>query len=133
MEDSENYGLSQLYQIKGRVGRGNKQSYCVLFYDVITPNSKKRMEILKNSNDGFYIASEDLKLRGPGEILGQAQSGDMRFSIGDIYSDSDILASAKDCCEYIKSDDFKPDDDEIIRFRKHMEDYRDKTLTNLNL
>ena len=133
IENADRFGLAALHQLRGRVGRGTDQSYCIFVRTGDSEMSKKRLSVVGNSNDGFYIASEDLKLRGPGEILGQAQSGEMRFSIGDIYSDSDVLALAKDCSEYIESDEFKPDDDEIIRFRKHMEDYRDKTLTNLNL
>ena len=132
IENADRFGLAALHQLRGRVGRGTDQSYCIFVRTGDSELSKKRLNVIGSSNDGFFIASEDLKLRGPGEILGQAQSGEMRFNIGDIYSDADVLALAKDCSDYIESEEFKPDD-EIIRFRKHMEDYRDKTLTNLNL
>lgn len=133
IENAERYGLATLHQLRGRVGRGDDQSYCIFVRTNDSELARQRLEVVGNSNDGFHIASEDLKLRGPGEILGQAQSGQMRFDIADVFADSEILMMAKDCYEYVESDVFKPDDDEIIRFNKHMEDYRDKRLNNLSI
>ena len=133
IENAERYGLATLHQLRGRVGRGDDQSYCILVQTNDSETARQRLEVIKNSNDGFHIASEDLRLRGPGEILGQAQSGSMRFEVADVFGDADILKMAQDCCEYVSSEKFKPDDDELIRFRKHMEDYRDKRLINLNI
>ena len=133
IENAERFGLATLHQLRGRVGRGDDQAYCIFVQTTDSENARQRLKVVGGSNDGFYIASEDLRLRGPGELLGSAQSGDMRFDIADIYTDAEILKLAQDCCDYIASEDFKPDDDEIIRFRKHIEAYRDKRLNNLNI
>ena len=96
VENAERFGLSQLHQLRGRVGRGAHQSYCIFMSNSKGKDAKKRLEILNQSNDGFYIASEDLKLRGPGDLFGIRQSGDLQFSLGDIFTDAQIL---KDACE----------------------------------
>lgn len=96
VENAERFGLSQLHQLRGRVGRGNAQSYCIFMSNSKGKDTKQRLEILNKSNDGFYIASEDLKLRGPGDLFGIRQSGDLRFSMGDIFNDAQIL---KEACE----------------------------------
>lgn len=101
IENAERFGLAQLHQLRGRVGRGDAQSYCIF----VSSNDKKetmnRLEILNKSNDGFFIASEDLRLRGPGDLFGIRQSGDMEFKIADIYQDSEILKDANACVEII--------------------------------
>ena len=96
VENAERFGLSQLHQLRGRVGRGNAQSYCIFMSNSKGKDTKKRLEILNQSNDGFYIASEDLKLRGPGDLFGIRQSGDLQFTLGDIFTDAQIL---KEACE----------------------------------
>lgn len=96
VENAERFGLSQLHQLRGRVGRGNAQSYCIFMSNSKGKDTKKRLETLNKSNDGFYIASEDLKLRGPGDLFGIRQSGDLKFTLGDIFTDAEIL---KDACE----------------------------------
>ena len=96
VENAERFGLSQLHQLRGRVGRGANQSYCIFMSNSKGKDTKKRLEILNQSNDGFYIASEDLKLRGPGDLFGIRQSGDLRFTLGDIFTDAQIL---KEACE----------------------------------
>ena len=96
VENAERFGLSQLHQLRGRVGRGAHQSYCIFMSNSKGKDTRKRLEILNQSNDGFYIASEDLKLRGPGDLFGIRQSGDLQFSLGDIFTDAQIL---KDACE----------------------------------
>ena len=94
IEDAGYFGLAELHQLRGRVGRGDSQSYA-LFVDTISDDkSKKRLDILNNSNDGFYIAEEDLKLRGPGDIFGVKQSGALEFRIGDMYTDIGIFRNA---------------------------------------
>lgn len=99
VENAERFGLAQLHQLRGRVGRGEHQSYCIF----VSTNEKKetmeRLDILNKSNDGFFIASEDLKLRGPGELFGVRQSGELAFEIGDIYADADILKAANDAVD----------------------------------
>ena len=99
IEDAERFGLAQLHQLRGRVGRGSAQSYCIFINGSGDPEKQKRLEILNNSNDGFKIASEDLKLRGPGDIFGIRQSGALQFAIGDIYTDSAILKEAAEAAD----------------------------------
>ncbi len=94
IEDAQRFGLAQLHQLRGRVGRGDAQSYCILIHTSQEKGSAKRLEILKQTNDGFRIASEDLKLRGPGDFFGIRQSGDLAFQLADIYQDSDVLQMA---------------------------------------
>lgn len=91
VENAERFGLAQLHQLRGRVGRGEYQSYCIFVQGNDVKETSKRLQILNKSNDGFYIAGEDLKLRGPGDLFGIRQSGLMEFKIGDIYQDADIL------------------------------------------
>lgn len=97
--NAERFGLAQLHQLRGRVGRGAAQSYCMFMQGDGKEEIRKRLQILKESNDGFYIAEEDLKLRGPGDLLGVRQSGEALFNIGDIYRDSEILKKAKDASD----------------------------------
>ena len=107
IENAEHYGLSQLHQLRGRIGRGKAQSYCIFVDTSEGKRSSERLSILKKTNDGFEIASEDLKLRGPGDIFGLRQSGDMGFRVGDIYTDAPILELAS---EYAKEHTWKDTD-----------------------
>lgn len=111
IENAERYGLAQLHQLRGRVGRGEHQSYCVLIAEGRGEKTKKRMDIMKSSNDGFYIAEEDLKIRGSGEIFGLRQHGENGFLISDIFEDIDIFKKAvlegKRFSESEKSDDIE--------------------------
>lgn len=96
VENAERFGLAQLHQLRGRVGRGEYQSYCIFIQGNDVKEISKRLEILNKSNDGFFIAGEDLKLRGPGDLFGIRQSGLLEFKIGDIYQDADILKTASE-------------------------------------
>lgn len=91
VENAERFGLAQLHQLRGRVGRGKDQSYCIFVNTNQNEKTTERLELLNKSNDGFFLANEDMRLRGPGDIFGIQQSGEFIFQIGDIYSDSDIL------------------------------------------
>ena len=91
IEHAERFGLTQLHQLRGRVGRGNKKSYCILVQRKQTENSKKRLQIMESTNDGFVISDEDLKLRGPGEFFGIKQSGFFNFKIANIVSDGNLI------------------------------------------
>ena len=94
VENAERFGLAQLHQLRGRVGRGEYQSYCIFVQGTSDEATSKRLDILNHSNDGFLIANEDLKLRGSGDLLGTRQSGDMEFAIADIFRDSEELVKA---------------------------------------
>ena len=95
IENSERFGLAQLHQLRGRVGRGEYESYCILIGNAKNERTKKRMEIMTSSTDGFYISEQDLKLRGAGEMFGLRQSGDIGLVLADIYEDIDILKCAR--------------------------------------
>jgi ATP-dependent DNA helicase RecG len=95
IEDSQRYGLSQLHQLRGRVGRGAEQSYCILISRNLDEVSRKRMKILEETTDGFKIAEEDLNIRGPGEFFGIRQSGMLNFTCTDLSTDKDILDKAR--------------------------------------
>ena len=104
IENAERFGLAQLHQLRGRVGRGSDQSYCIFINTSSKKEAKERLDILNHSNDGFYIAGEDLKLRGPGDLFGIRQSGDLQFKLGDIYNDSSILKQASECLDRYERD-----------------------------
>ena len=96
IENSNKFGLSQLHQLRGRVGRGSSQSTCILLYKKnLSDNARKRIKILKSSNDGFYIAEEDMKLRGFGDVLGFQQSGIKNFKLADPVHHQDLFNLAE--------------------------------------
>ena len=99
VENAERFGLAQLHQLRGRVGRGRYQSYCIFMTASKAKETKKRLEILNHSNDGFYIANEDLKLRGPGDLFGIRQSGLLEFKLGDVFQDASILQKAAEAAK----------------------------------
>lgn len=103
IENAERFGLAQLHQLRGRVGRGSAQSYCIIMSGNADKDTMERLEILNHSNDGFFIASEDLRLRGPGDLFGIRQSGDMSFKIGDIYQDADCLKEANEAADSLSA------------------------------
>ncbi len=94
VENAERFGLAQLHQLRGRVGRGKAQSYCIFIRGGEQEENSRRLDILQKTNDGFVIADEDMKLRGPGDFFGIRQSGLMEFAIGDIYRDAELLKQA---------------------------------------
>ena len=106
IEDAERFGLATLHQLRGRVGRGGAQSYCIFVNGSGDPEKQKRLEVLNRSNDGFEIAAEDLKSRGPGDVFGLRQSGALSFSVGDIFTDSRILQEAAEAAEEIRKDPY---------------------------
>jgi len=96
IEGAERFGLSQLHQLRGRVGRGSEKSYCILIGDIKSDKIKERLEILKNYSDGFKIAEEDMRIRGTGEIFGFKQSGESSFVIADPYQDIELFKEANE-------------------------------------
>lgn len=107
IENAERFGLAQLHQLRGRVGRGDSQSFCIFMSSKNDKTTMERLNILNNSNDGFKIADEDLKLRGPGDLFGIRQSGEFGFTIADIYNDSNILREAAVCADMLMKDENK--------------------------
>lgn len=105
IENAERFGLAQLHQLRGRVGRGKHQSYCIFMSASKSKETKERLEILNKSNDGFYIASEDLRLRGPGDLFGIRQSGSLDFKLADVFQDSEVLKQASEAAEEILTSD----------------------------
>ena len=99
VENAERFGLAQLHQLRGRVGRGEYQSYCIFMSSSKSKETKERLSILNKSNDGFKIASEDLKMRGPGDLFGIRQSGLMDFRLGDVYQDAKLLQMASEAAD----------------------------------
>ena len=106
IENAEKFGLAQLHQLRGRVGRGDAQSYCIMLCGTDRKEAMDRLQILNQSNDGFFIANEDLKLRGPGDFFGVRQSGDMLFQLGDIYNHADILKQANDAIRILEKEHY---------------------------
>ena len=105
IENAERFGLAQLHQLRGRVGRGKYQSYCIFMTGSKAKETKERLDILNRSNDGFFIAGEDLRLRGPGDLFGIRQSGLMNFKLGDVFQDSSILRQAAEAAgEILRAD-----------------------------
>lgn len=131
IEDAQRFGLAQLHQLRGRVGRSDLQSYCIMINTSESKESKKRLEILNSSNDGFYIAREDLRLRGQGDFFGVRQSGEMEFAVGDIFADAGLLQEASEDVKQLLKEDPKLEHHEALK--NHMERYGSQWFEKLNL
>jgi ATP-dependent DNA helicase RecG len=132
IEHAERFGLAQLHQLRGRVGRNNEESYCILLHkENINDTAKKRLNIMTETNDGFLIAEEDLKIRGPGEILGKRQSGLPSFNIADLSYDGDLLEEAKLNAEKIINDDPKLENNKNLKDLLYIHE-RDTAIRTLN-
>ena len=132
VENAERFGLAQLHQLRGRIGRGKYQSYCI-FINGSDASKVKRLEILTRTNDGFEIASEDLKLRGPGDIFGLRQSGLMDFALGDIYTDAGILKEASEAAGELLAQDYELRSEENRELKKRLDRYLERKLDTLSL
>ena len=133
VENAERFGLAQLHQLRGRVGRGEFQSYCIFIQGNNETETSKRLEILNKSNDGFYIAGEDLKLRGPGDLFGIRQSGLMEFKIGDIYNDASVLKAASEAAGEILSLDHDLELPQHSALKSRLKSYMSEDLENLGI
>ena len=133
IENAEHFGLAQLHQLRGRVGRGDAQSYCIMVNVSGSKESMKRLDILNKSNDGFQIASEDLKLRGPGDFFGIRQSGEMQFALADIYQDAYILQKAADDVKQLLEDDPSLEGEEHQNLKHYLEQFLADRRNKLNL
>ena len=124
IENSERLGLSQLHQLRGRVGRGSQSSHCVLLYSApLSGNGAARLKIMRETNDGFKIAEKDLEIRGPGEVLGTRQTGDMQFRIADLQRDAHLLPEVKRMAIKLLQDYETNVDPLIARWLGHSEQY----------
>ena len=133
VENAERFGLSQLHQLRGRVGRGDAQSYCLFVSDKKSKETKKRLEIISETNDGFKLAEEDLKLRGPGDFFGIRQSGEVQFNLADPTRDSLILKAAVDEAERILENDKKLEKTENVKLCNKLNSYMIYQVQNINL
>ncbi len=118
IENSEAFGLAQLHQIRGRVGRGSEQSYCIFMAGKMSEKTKERLDIVAKSNDGFYIAGCDMKLRGPGDFFGIRQSGDLQFVLADPSRDGMVMSNAREAVDSLEAkecDKIVEDRNNIVR------------------
>ena len=133
IENAERFGLAQLHQLRGRVGRGDDQSYCIMINGSGDGDAAKRLDILNKSNDGFFIASEDLRLRGPGDIFGLRQSGDLEFRLADIFTDADVLKRASQEVSRLFAEDPGLEKEEHKELRARIEAYLGDHYEKLSL
>ena len=133
IENAERFGLAQLHQLRGRVGRGDKQSYCIMVNASGYKEKNRRLDVLNKSNDGFYIASEDLKLRGPGDIFGIRQSGDLEFQLADIYTDAVTLKKVSEDVNRLLEQDENLEQEENQELKKRLDRFLEEKYEKLNL
>ena len=129
IENAERFGLAQLHQLRGRVGRGADQSYCILMTgEKLSYNSRNRIKVMCETNDGFVIAEEDLRLRGPGEIDGTRQSGDIQLRIADLVQDVEILEAARRAASSVIEEDAMLENNANLALRNYLESVKSETL-----
>lgn len=133
VENAERFGLAQLHQLRGRVGRGEHQSYCIFMSGSKSKETKDRLSILNKSNDGFFIASEDLKLRGPGDLFGIRQSGILDFKLADVFQDALVLQRASEAADHLLAEDEKLEKQEHRNLWEHLQNYLQEGLLETTL
>lgn len=133
VENAERFGLAQLHQLRGRVGRGNYQSYCIFMSGSKSKETKERLSILNKSNDGFFIASEDLKLRGPGDLFGIRQSGILDFKLGDVFQDAKLLQNASEAVEQLLLEDAELQKPKHHNLKEYLQQYIQEGMAGATL
>jgi ATP-dependent DNA helicase RecG len=133
IENAERFGLAQLHQLRGRVGRGDAQSYCIFLHTMDGKQIRERLDILCKSNDGFEIARKDMKLRGPGDLFGVRQSGMLDFTLADIYTDAEVLQQANDAVNELLTTDPKLSAPEHSELKKRFDLLVKQQTDHLNL
>lgn len=129
IENAERFGLSQLHQLRGRVGRGSAQSYCIFMDRSGRKEKSERLSVLEKSNDGFFIASEDLRLRGPGDFYGVRQNGQLQFALADIYTDASIMKMAKEAADDVYEHRADMDETEELHLKRLLEAYQNRAAS----
>lgn len=133
IENAERFGLAQLHQLRGRVGRGKYQSYCIFMTASKSKETKERLDILNHSNDGFFIASEDLRLRGPGDLFGIRQSGVLDFKVADVFQDAKLLQNASEEADRLLLDDPELEFPEHRKLKEHLRIKLDEIMLETTL
>ena len=133
IENAERFGLAQLHQLRGRVGRGKYQSYCIFMTASKSKETKERLDILNHSNDGFFIASEDLRLRGPGDLFGIRQSGVLDFKVADVFQDAKLLQNASEEADRLLLDDPELEFPEHRKLKEHLRVKLDEIMLETTL
>ena len=133
IENAERFGLAQLHQLRGRVGRGKYQSYCIFMTASKSKETKERLDILNHSNDGSFIASEDLRLRGPGDLFGIRQSGVLDFKVADVFQDAKLLQNASEEADRLLLDDPELEFPEHRRLKEHLRIKLDEIMLETTL
>ena len=133
IENAERFGLAQLHQLRGRVGRGKYQSYCIFMTASKSKETKERLDILNHSNDGFFIASEDLRLRGPGDLFGIRQSGVLDFKVADVFQDAKLLQNASEEADRLLLDDPELEFPEHRKLKEHLRIKLDEIILETTL
>ena len=133
IENAERFGLSQLHQLRGRVGRGEEESFCIFVSDAETEDAKKRLEIISGTNDGFEIAEKDMELRGPGDFFGVRQSGELNFLLADPARDKALLDEAVKAAKNILENDPQLIKEKNALLKERLLEYKNKESDNVNL
>ena len=120
IENADRFGLAALHQLRGRVGRGSAESYCILKSNNKSPVTRERLGIMKQSNDGFLIARKDLELRGPGDFFGIRQSGMPEFKLANLLTDTKVLEKTQEAVKRLVEEDKKLEKPENIRIRNEL-------------
>jgi ATP-dependent DNA helicase RecG len=131
IEDAQRFGLAQLHQLRGRVGRGDAQSYCMFVDTSGGAKAPERLKVMTSSNDGFFLAEKDLKMRGPGDFYGIRQSGDFAFALADLYQDGDLLKEVGEDMQEFFSSEEKRKDTELDAINRHLNFMSNVTYHNL--
>ncbi len=133
IENADHFGLAQLHQLRGRVGRGDWQSYCILVHSAGSGQTSRRLEIMHSSNDGFEIAQKDLELRGPGDLFGIRQSGELAFAMADIYQDASTLETAQKAAAEILMEDARLESQKYSKLRKYLRSTISEETESINI
>jgi ATP-dependent DNA helicase RecG len=132
IENAERFGLAQLHQLRGRIGRGEHKSYCILLSEEKSPETAAKLAVLEKTSDGFEVAEADWDMRGPGDLLGTAQSGLPALKLGNLKTDAQIMRQARAAAMVILEADPKLERPDNQRFRRLIVEERGRTFSNVS-